>query len=155
MAVEIVRYKPAHAAPLVAGLREIDRRELYYLTRLGPAAGLDFSTEGAVACWTALDDGAVVCTFGINRRSALSEVGVPWLVGTSLVDKHWRKFGRLSRDYFDRMALAFPQMENFCLAENVTTIRWLKWLGFDMDEPAPMGFSRAPFVRFSKGMKHG
>lgn len=153
MAVEVVRYEPAHAPLLIAGLREIDRRELYEMTRLDAADGLDLTIAGAVACWTAMDDGAVVCAFGINRRSALSNVGVPWLVGTSLVETHARRFARQSRDYLDRFSQVFPQMENFCLAENAATIRWLKWLGFDMDEPQPMGFSRAPFVRFSRGMR--
>lgn len=152
MAVEVVRYAPEHAAPLLAGLREIDRRELYELTRLEPAPALELSLSFAVAAWTGLDDGKVICVFGINRRSPLSNVGVPWLVGTDLIYKRHREFARASRQYFDRFSLVFSQMENFVLAENRATVRWLKWLGFDIGEPEPAGFSRAPFIRFSKGL---
>jgi len=153
MAVEVVRYSHEHTAPLIAGLREIDRRELYMLTRLQAADALAITLMGSVAAWCAHEDGRVICAFGINRRSTLSNVGVPWLVGTDLVETHARRFARQSRDYLDRFSRVFPQMENFCLEENRVTVRWLKWLGFDMDDPQPMGFSRAPFVRFSRGMR--
>lgn len=152
MAVEIVRYDDAHGPLLVAGLREVDRRELYMLTRLEPADALALTLSMSVATWTALEDGEVICVFGISRRSPLSNVGVPWLVGTDLIYRHWRRFAKQSRDFYDRFAAVFPEMENFVLAENTPTVRWLSWLGFDMDEPEPMGFSRAPFIRFSKGM---
>ncbi len=153
MAVEIVRYADEHFAPLVAGLREIDRRELYMLSRLQPADAFALTVGLAVAAWTAIDDGRVVCVFGINRRSMLSSVGVPWLVGTDEVALHGREFARKSRGYFSLFERAFPQMENFVLEENAVTVRWLKWLGFDMDEPERGGFARAPFIRFSKGMR--
>lgn len=153
MAVEIVRFDLSHCDDLATNLREIDRRELYMLSRLEPMPALKLTLAMAVAAWTAIEDGHVICMFGIGRRSQLSEVGVPWLVGTDRIYPHQRRFARQSRDYYARFERAFPKMENYVLAENTVTVRWLKWLGFDMDEPEPMGFSRAPFIRFSKGMR--
>lgn len=152
MAAEVVRYDESHGEELLTNLREIDRRELYMLSRLEPMAALSLTLALSVASWTGFMDGKIVCVFGISRKAPLSEIGVPWLVGTDLIAENYRPFARISREYYARFAKAFPQMENFVLADNAVTVRWLKWLGFDMGEPAPLGFSRAPFIRFSKGM---
>lgn len=153
MAARVERYREEHSAALLSGLREIDRRELYMLSRLKPDDALDLTLSLAVASWSGFVGDELICVFGISRRSQLSDVGVPWLVGTDAIGDNYRPFARLSRDYYSRFSRAFPQMENYVLADNVVTVRWLKWLGFDMGEPTPHGFARAPFIRFSKGMQ--
>lgn len=147
----VVPYEEDHRAAILANLRDVDARELYMLTRLRPPAAFDMTASGAVRMWTGFEGDELICVFGINRRTPLSSVGVPWLIGTDALEKHYRTFGKHSIEYTRLFERAFPQMENFVLAENLVTVRWLKWLGFAMDEPTPMGFANAPFIRFTKG----
>jgi hypothetical protein len=39
-------------------------------------------------------------------------------------------------------------LENWVDARNVTSIKWLKWCGFDFDDPAPFGVEQLMFHRF-------
>lgn len=82
----------------------------------------------------------------------MSHVGMPWALGTEEADMQISAYARHSRKFFEGVSHAFPVMENYALAENKKTLRWLRWMGFDMDEPAPYGCFGVPFVRFGKGL---
>lgn len=130
----------------------MDRKEIFLTAMLTPGAAVDFTTSISVGKWTGLVDGQVAAIFGVARRSAVSAVGVPWLLGTDLVDKVPVALIRKSRVYVERMERAFPVMENHVLAENLRSVGWLKSLGFDMQEPKPYGAFGEPFIRFGKGL---
>jgi hypothetical protein len=150
--VEIVEYQPWHGGMVSKFMRNIDRREIYYTALLTPAAAVGFTTSTSVGKWTGLVDGEVAAIFGVARRSAISSIGVPWLLSTDAIERVPVTVARKSRVYFERIARAFPVMENHVLAENVQTVDWLKWLGFDMEEAKPYGAFGAPFIRFGKGL---
>lgn len=150
--VAIVEYQPWHGDEIAARMRDIDRKEIYYTALLSPAAAVAFTTSISVGKWTGMVDGEVAAIFGVARRSAVSSVGVPWLLSTDLVESVPVTVARQSRVYFDRIARAFPIMENYVLAENVHAVGWLNWLGFDMQEPKPYGAFGASFIRFGKGL---
>lgn len=150
--IEIVRYRPEHGDYVARRMRYIDRKEIYYMSALQPRSAVAVTTAHAVAAWTALVDGVPACIFGITRATRLSDVGVPWLLATDEMEKHRREIIRQSRDYYQRFVDCFPKMENHVLAENARVVRWLRWLGFDMQEPAPYGCFGASFIRFGKGL---
>lgn len=150
--IEIVDYKPEHGAYVAAHMRHMDRKEIYYMSALDPASAVKVTTAHAVAAWTALVDGVPACIFGITRATRLSDIGVPWLMGTDVLDDHAMALAFRSRPYIERFKRAFPKMENHVLAENARVVRWLRWLGFDMQEPAPYGCFGASFIRFGKGL---
>lgn len=150
--IEIVDYLPEHGEYIARHLRQIDRKEIYYYGTLQPLPAIKLTTAFAVAAWTGLLDGVPAVIFGINRRTQLSSVSVPWMLATDAVNAHPMAVAYASKVYFERMERAFPKMENYVLAENKTTIRWLKWLGFDMEEPAPFGAFQAHYRRFGKGL---
>lgn len=150
--VRVVDYShDEHKEMLLTNIRDMDKRELYLLMRLQPRPAFEMTVGASVRTWAGFVDDDLVCVFGINRRSAISDVGIPWLVGTNAVEKIPLAFLKQSRKYFELFERAFPQMENYVYADNRVVIRWLEWLGFDMDEPQPMGGAQAPFIRFSKG----
>lgn len=152
--VEIGPYQPGHGAALVANIREIDRKEVHYAFMLDPGRALAMSVASSVGCWSATVDGEVASVFGVARKSQLSRDGVPWLLGTPVMDTAPASVARHSLVYFDRMSRAFPVLENRVWAENHLAIRWLKWLGFDMEEPKPFGVFGQPYIRFSKGLRN-
>lgn len=137
---------------VATNLRAVDLREMHRLVGpVDPAGIIDFTTSRAVAAWAAFYDGVPICIFGVNRRSLMSDVGVPWMLGTDEVERQGWPFVRLSREYVQRIAQVFPQQENWVDAENALAVGWLRWLGFDMDDPKPAGVAGAPFIRFSRG----
>lgn len=150
--IEIVPFEPEHGRHIADHMRQSDAREAYYLAALRPRSAVDVSASTAVEASTVLDGGVPLLMFGISRRTFLSDVGVPWLLGTPDADRYQYRFGRESKRRFTEMTSHFDRLENWALAENGKTLRWLKWLGFDMDEPAPYGVFGMPFVRFGKGL---
>lgn len=151
--VEIAPYEAWHGDHIAANMRPSDRKEIYYLAALKPAAAIKATAAMTVFAKTALVNGEPCVIWGLARRTFLSDVGVPWLLGTPLAERYQFRFGRATRTYYEEMASHFPIMENYALAENRKTLRWLKWLGFDMDEPQPYGAFGAPFVRFGRRLE--
>jgi len=152
MAVKIRRYRPEDGEYIAANIREADRREIYYLAALKPLRAIQTTAAVSVISWTATVEERPILAFGVCRRSTMSDIGMPWALGTDEADTHVMRYAKASRQFFDGISQAFPVLENYALAENAKTIRWLKWLGFDMDEPAPYGCFGAMFVRFGKGL---
>lgn len=152
MAVEIGRYRPEDGDYIASHIRASDRKEIYYLAALTPLQAIKTTAAVSEIAWTAKLDGRPILAFGVCRKTALSDIGMPWALGTDEADRQVSAYARHSRTFFDGVSRAFPVMENYALAENKRTLRWLKWMGFDMEDPAPYGCFGVPFVRFGKGL---
>lgn len=152
MVVEIRRYRPEDGDYIARNMRKSDVREIYYLAALKPTQAMRTTAAVSVISWTAHIEGRPLLAFGVCRRSTMSDVGMPWALGTEEADKNIAAYARHSRTFFEGVTQTFQVLENYALAENKKTLRWLKWMGFDMDEPAPYGCFGVPFVRFGKGL---
>jgi hypothetical protein len=71
--------------------------------------------------------------------------GVPWSVVGTIVDRYPLPFLRTSRAYINSLPMF---LENAVDVRNVKTIQWLRWLGFTIEKPRPMGLMGEPFHRF-------
>ncbi len=149
--IEIVNYEPDHGAYIAQNMRLSDRREIYYLSLLSPAAAIRSCMAFSDMAYTAMADGVPFLMWGVTRRTFVSDVGNPWLLGTDEANNHQYRFGRQTLTYFAEMSSRFERMENYALAENKRALRWIKWAGFDIYETLPYGAFGAPFVRFGKG----
>lgn len=152
MGVEIRRYRDGDGEYIAEHIRRADRREIHFLSALKPLPAIRLTIAQSEHAWTATVDGRPAAIFGVCRKTRLSDTAMPWLLATEEADRHMASFARLSRKAFDAIMEAYPVLENYALAENVKTLRWLKWLGFDMQEPQPHGCMGAMFVRFGKGI---
>lgn len=65
------------------------------------------------------------------------------------------KFLRSSKEIVEKMLQETNRLENFVSSENLASIKWLKWLGFDVEENEPINFENpdVPFYRFSMEVK--
>ncbi len=147
--IEIVPATRAHAEQIE--LRPGDLREIEVLG-LTMAEAFDISTRRALWAHAYLIDGEVAALVGLSVDSLIGGVASPWLVTGKPVDQHKKLFLRETRDGVEKMRLLFPVLRNYVHAEYTETIRWLKWLGFNIGEPKPMGPHGAPFCLFSMGM---
>lgn len=85
---------------------------------------------------------------GLVNRDILTGTGVPWLLGTENALKYSREYFKLSPPVIKEMLDICPRLFNYVHAENKMSIKWLRWLGFNIDEPKPHGVKGELFHRF-------
>lgn len=76
------------------------------------------------------------------------DLWVPWSMSTTLVDRHAREFLALSLEGIAEIKERYDRLVNFVDAEYTKSIRWLKRLGFTVNNPVPYGLNGEPFCPF-------
>lgn len=71
-------------------------------------------------------------------RGVAPDTGVPWLLSTDDIYTVSREFLKQSRAYVERMQAHFLYLENRVHAENIFSMRWLKWCGFTVNDTPEM-----------------
>jgi len=151
---EVVPARFEHAVDLANNMAEADRQELYAVGAHSPLQGILSSVAVSRDATSGLADGRVVCMFGIATATALSFVGVPWMLGAEELPQHARRFLRLNKAYMEAVKEEYSELANFVDARNKRSIRWLEWLGFDFDKAVDFGPYGLPFHRFHWEVGH-
>jgi GNAT superfamily N-acetyltransferase len=142
--IEIVPATMDHARRIA--LRAADAREIAALG-FTKEEGIGLSLSRAVWAEAYLVQGQVAAIVGVSIGSLLGEEATPWLVTGRPVDRHKRAFLRLTRAGVARMLRQFPVLINHVHAEYTEALRWLRWLGFTIERPAPHGLRDELFCR--------
>jgi hypothetical protein len=145
---EIVPTTRDHLVELASTMRQADVDEVWASNHHTPEEALDRSFRLSDEPFTGLVDGEVVCIFGVAQPTPLADNGSPWLLASDLVEEHAHTFLRVNRVYVKEIRKRYPLLENYVDCRNTASIRWLKWLGFKFDKPAPYGPDGLPFLRF-------
>lgn len=134
---------------VLAHLRATDREEM-------KASGLKYPREAflhamrqAPYCGAMVSGGVPIAIFGVNPLEGEPDVGLCWLVGTDGVRAERIGFARCSRRVLEGMRECFPVLRNWVFSRHAGTIRWLRWLGFEIDE-TPVG-PGGQFYAFGQG----
>ena len=148
------KYRHADYYILLHQMREPDRLEVQILSgNVEKAVRMTLALADKV--WTGTIDDEVVCVFGVNPRSILTNEGCPWLLGTKKLDKYPVTFMRHARPYLERMKARYPRLSNLVDVRNSRSVRWLKLLGFNMHQPVAInGGQFYPFSLNYAGMEH-
>lgn len=133
MKIRIVPVEPWHVEAVGSQMRVADVREVWELGGLSPFEAIEQSLAHEGIHFTALFDGEPAAIFGVVHPSILAAVGIPWLLGTPLLERYWRAFAKASRDVMDELKTRYPVMTNVTHAENTLSVRWLRWLGASFD----------------------
>ncbi len=145
---EMVEATQELASELALTMREADRDEVWAAARKTPAQALESSLMMSRDSMAGLVNGRVACMFGVGQCSALGLVGIPWLLASEEMVQHARRFLRGSRNYIDIMKQRYISMQNYVDARNVEALKWLVWLGFEIEPAEPFGIGHLPFHRF-------
>ncbi len=145
---EIVPATLEHAEAMAPHLRQADRDELWAASRSLPADSLRNGVRSSSFARAGLIDGEVACLFGVAPQSRLTGSGFAWMLATPLIEEHQILFLRRCRPVVREMGQGFRYLHNYVDARNVTAIRWLRWLGFTIHDPAPHGALGLPFHHF-------
>ena len=147
--VEIRDVEEGDIAVLVRNMREHDKMEVNAATHMGLRNAVQTSVIMSTYSKTGLVNDELVCMWGVCPISLLSGSGSPWMLGTDLITEKQRIFLRRSKPWLADIRKDYRYLENFVDARNVLSIKWLKWLGFEMDEAEPYGIHGEPFHKFT------
>ena len=135
---------------LAANLRDSDRDEM-----LAARGGI---TPGDL--WGALrdrwdgkaafaEDGKLICIFAVNPHPT-EGVGVPWLLGTPLLDRYMISVCSHARDVLKLWHKKFHTLTNFTDIRNRRILNWLRWLGFRFGDTVAL--NGCIFINFSSSV---
>ncbi len=150
--INVVPATMAHAEAI--DLRPGDAREIaaHGVTK---ADGLRISLERALWADAYLIDGEVGAILGIGMSSLLGGHATPWLITGRPVDRCRKAFLRLTRARIEELKRRHPVLVNWVHADYAQSLRWLRWLGFTVEAPRPLGPAGALFCRVSIGDPDG
>jgi hypothetical protein len=99
------------------------------------------------SCWSWIvrdDDGPLVL-FGVSVASLMDERTFVWAIPNQRVSEHRIALARASRGVIAELVKAFGPLTNWVDARHTTSLRWLRWLGAEIEEPQPFGPLGLPF----------
>lgn len=131
-------------------LREGDRLEVEAAGLPSPEYALKVSMENSQIAMTVEFNGKPEIMFGVSTTSVLTGKGCPWLLGTDAVLHHYRIFLRHSKGYLAMLEHGHDILQNVVDDRNTLSKRWLKWLGFELSDPVPVGVNGEMFRLFEK-----
>lgn len=137
-----------HVAQIAPRMRDADKAEIWAASHAEPHHALKTGLAQSTLCWSGLVDDVPVCMFGVAPLTLLGGTGIVWMLGTAGVQDHARAFLRRNKTFIIQMMQRFYRLENWVDARNTLSIRWLRWLGFVIEEAAPYGIERRPFHHF-------
>ncbi len=148
---KIIQATDEHVSLIAPYVRTPDRDELLASTGCRPETALRSGLRFSSHAMTGFVDGEAVCMWGVVEESLIGNVGVPWMVGTSRLDQCAMTFLRYCRVPVMEMLQTYDNLFNYVDARNKKAIRWLRWLGFKIEDPRPYGVMNLPFHRFTMG----
>ena len=125
-----------------------DAAEVWATAHLTPAEALLASRAASRETLAGRVDGVAICAFGVGQATLLSDVGIPWLLGTPEIRQHSRVFLRASKRWVEGQARRYTMLENFVDSRHTRAVKWLGWLGFSFDPVQPYGPDGVLFHRF-------
>lgn len=143
------------AEALVAAMRPQDRAEVEAIR--GPGQELEavrLGIELSVLAWSFTIGGELACICGVAPMSLMSDRGVPWLLGTTVMDRHPGALIRVAPAYIARMLAAFPHLMNGVDARNTMAVRWLRRAGFTLHPAVPVGSRGVMFHPFELDVRN-
>lgn len=150
----LIRHATADDIPVFAAqMREADRAEVMASHGHEPEEALRNALKLSSHAWCGFMDGEPVCIFGVVPLSILSGEASPWMLATDRISECRAAFLRRNKVYVGFMLALYPLLVNYVHEQNDLSQRWLKWLGFSLDNETTTLANGAIFRRFE--MKGG
>lgn len=147
--IRIVAASVEMAPFLAATLRDADRREATVLAgEEGLVGEIETSIRRSAFAFAALESRGIIAIWGVAPVTLLGSRAAPWCLFSHLAMDHRRAIARHSRALLRPIVERFPDLVNLVDSRNEPAIRWLRWLGFDIGPPVPVGPGRVPFHPF-------
>ncbi len=143
----------ADARALASNMREPDVREC----RAAGSEPLEAALAGvrdSAYCWALEIDGELAALFGVVTLSALSTTAGVWLLGTTVANRHKRRFTIAIGDIVEQLLERYVVLTNSVHIANTDPVKWLKFAGFALCPPTPRPPHGELFSTFYKVGRH-
>lgn len=143
------------AVPFAEKLREADKAEIKAASGLSSVDALrDGIAISDVTYVAETENGDPICIFGVSKHPLNEGCGIPWMVGTDLIQTYFFVFLRDGKTkLLPLITTTYPLLVNVVDSRNTVHLRWLEWMGFDIDK-SPI-FLTDPEVPFFTLTYHG
>jgi len=125
-----------HVRLMVENIRQQDAVEAVRYGYKTPAIAIEASMIESEKCYAVVLDDMPMALFGVIPFDVNS--GWPWLVTSSLVEKHKRMFMSLSRMFVGRMICRYDHLAFAIDVDYERALRWARWCGFLLSEPTDL-----------------
>lgn len=112
-------------------LRDADKEEIRASVGLPTSEALMSSARVSNELWVVVHKGSIEAVFGVSDRGSY---GVPWFMATDKFDEFRISFAKESRWMVQRWLDKYGLLMNVVDSRHISSIRWLRWLGFTVDE---------------------
>ena len=96
------------------------------------ALHVPFEEEGARG-FTICHKKKPIAMCGVTSMDKYMHTGKIWFLGTDEVDDIWKSFYKHSKLILSFLAIGYDVVENYVPIDHEKTIRWLKWIGFQVE----------------------
>jgi len=141
----------ADVAYLSDHLRQADIDELAVTGYTNPAEAVEMAYQRTLPeLQTVVEwDGQLLIMTGCAADSLLSNVGIPWMLGTEAMMQHMKAITIGAHQAIAVFLQHWPILRNVVDARNTRTMRWITSLGFELT-PAPAYVPGYPLFQFEK-----
>ena len=146
--VEIRKCRGHDIKAMRGKLRREDVIEIERRTGRDPYTVLVDSYRRSEVSFVALYNGEVACAWGVARESILAEESLIWLLSTPVMTKAPVLAARRTKHELKKLLDVYPKLMNYVDSEYKLCVRWLRWLGFTVESPQPVGIRGGMFSRF-------
>lgn len=129
-------------------LTEADRVELFAGGHKSVEKVIRDAVRKSKACIVAVYEDKPLTIYGLYKSSVLGNGGIPWMLTTHQSKQYRREYMVYTRLVIDEMLEECDVLSNYVHAKNRISIKWLKALGFTIDEPEENPITKELFHRF-------
>lgn len=131
-------------------IRKSDKQEVWAASHMDINEALDLSFRSSETAVVKLFNGIPVAVSGVTRPYLLSNNGIIWMLATEDFENKTVQIsaGRKCRVFVEEMLQSFKELYNYIDVRNTVTLKWLKWIGAEFDEPKPYGPDNMLFRKF-------
>ena len=147
---EIIDTTSEHVQQILPVVRDADIAEFWAADHKTPEQAITQSMMCSTETKTGTVNGQVVCIFGVAPVNLLCGQAMPWMVGSSLIDKYARIFLKHDKNIVDDWLAVYPYLFNYVDERNHKAKKWLKRLGFVLHDAKPYGKEQLPFHYFER-----
>ena len=132
-------------------LRSEDADEIGIFGHKDFMAHFDFAISQSIESYAMLYKGIPCAMFGICPTSLLGSDANIWLLGTPEMAHVKKTFMKLSRLFIGEWLNKYPRLWNLVPCDYEKSLKWLKWLGAEINGPLLIKDAKYNIISFVKG----
>jgi hypothetical protein len=121
-----------HIHDILANLRDYDKDVFDGIT--DPIGTVFREVQKSSEAFAGLIDDRVLCLWGVHTRTILSNAVYLWVLTSKLVEEHPFLFVRRSKILIDSLLEEYESIDGHVLVTNSMSVKWIKWLGANLQE---------------------